>query len=125
MPTSVDPTRSRLLQFVAVAKPGGNAAVLYGSRNEQEMPVLKLTSLSLIAAIGFSRLASASMIPLPVPAAESAIMLVGESCGFGGWRSGLDNRCRPMGPYGHGAPGYVCPAGWHIGPRGGACWPNR
>ena len=87
--------------------------------------MLKLTAMSLIAALGFSRFASASMISLPIPPSESAITLAGEGCGFGYWRSGLDNRCRPMGAYGNGAPGFVCPAGWHIGPRGGACWPNR
>ncbi len=87
--------------------------------------MLKLMSLSLIATMGFAGLASASTMVLPVPPSQSAIVLVGEGCGYGLWRSGLDNRCRRIGRSGHGVAGDFCPAGWHIGPDRRACWPNR
>ena len=87
--------------------------------------MLKLTTLALCAAVGLSRIAVAGIVPVPMLHADPSITTVVERCGFGGWRSGLDNRCRPLGPYAHGAPGYACPAGWHLGPMAGACWPNR
>ena len=87
--------------------------------------MLKLTTLAMLAAVGVSRVATAAIVPMPMPHPDMSIMTVAERCGPGGWRSGLDNRCRPLGPYAHGAQGYACPAGWHLGPMAGACWPNR
>ena len=87
--------------------------------------MLKLSILTLLAALGVSRVALAAMPVMPVATPDSAIVQVAEGCGPGGWRSGLDNRCRPLGPYAHGYAMTACPAGWHIGPRLGACWPNR
>ena len=87
--------------------------------------MLKPITLALFAAIGVSHVAVAAIVPVAVPHADASITTVAERCGYGGWRSGLDNRCRPLGPYAHGAPAYACPAGWHLGPMAGACWPNR
>ncbi len=88
--------------------------------------MLKLTMLTLALAAGGAKLATAAVSPLPFPQLHSAIVQVGEACGPGFWRSGLDNRCRPLGVYASNLRTPIeCPAGWHIGPGRGACWPNR
>ena len=58
----------------------------------------------------------------------SAVLLAGvasvgsataaEGCGPGWWR-GPGGFCHPM------AVNRVCPAGWHLGPEGARCVPNR
>ncbi len=88
--------------------------------------MLKVITLSLFAAVAAAKPAGAVSLPIAAPVADPAIVQVGEGCGPGGWRSGLDNRCRPLGVYVvNPRPGIECPAGWHIGPGRGACWPNR
>ena len=88
--------------------------------------MFKLVVLSLVVAAGSAGISHAAVTRTPFQTNNSAVVTVGERCGAGMWRSGLDNRCRPLGVYANNQ-GTVaeCPAGWHIGPRGGACWPNR
>lgn len=88
--------------------------------------MLKLIALSATVVIGAAHAAGAASLSVAPPVADPSIIQVGEFCGGHYWRSGLDNRCRPLGAYvsNPGTP-IECPASWHIGPRGGACWPNR
>ncbi len=86
--------------------------------------MMKMAILGLAMAAGAASTANAARLPLP-SLADGGVVPAAEQCGAGGWRSGLDGRCRPLGPFRHGYPGFECPAGWHVGPRGGACWPNR
>jgi hypothetical protein len=53
-----------------------------------------------------------------------AITKVYEGCGPYGHR-GPYGACRRGGQWGGYIPGHSCPAGWHIGPDGRHCWPNR
>ncbi len=82
--------------------------------------------LGLSLAFGLAGAAQAAVTPIPVPLSASPIITVGEGCGQGMWRAS-DNVCRPFRtPYGSNRnTRFECPPGWHIGPRGGACWPNR
>lgn len=89
--------------------------------------MLKSTIIAIGLAAGFAGTANATMMPLVVATGDTMTMKVGERCGAGYWRAGPGNVCRPFNsPYGV-ARGtrYECPLGWHIGPEGGACWPNR
>jgi hypothetical protein len=53
-----------------------------------------------------------------------AIVLAYGGCGPFGHRGPYDG-CRPGGQLGGYIPGLSCPAGFHIGPFGRHCWPNR
>ena len=69
--------------------------------------------------------APASALPLLVdPAPEANIVKVYDGCGPFGHRGPL-GFCRPGGQLGGYIRGLSCPAGWHIGPMGRRCWPNR
>lgn len=72
---------------------------------------------------GAAQAAIMPIAPVPVP---SSIITVGEGCGAGAWRAG-DGVCRPFRtPYGSNRGSrFECPPGWHIGPGGARCWPNR
>ena len=52
------------------------------------------------------------------------IILAFGGCGPYGHR-GPWGGCRPGGQWGGYIPGVSCPPGWHIGPYGQRCWPNR
>ena len=87
--------------------------------------MFKMTTLGLVVALGGAGAARATMLPVPAGLADGALVQVAESCGPGGFRSGLDGACHPLGPYRHGWAGHRCPAGRHVGLEGTACWPNR
>ena len=87
--------------------------------------MVKTAVLGLAVVLGSAVAAKAAPFSLLAGPVDGNIILVGEGCGPGAWRSGLDNRCHPFGAYAHGIPAYACPPYWHIGPRRGACWPNR
>jgi len=57
-------------------------------------------------------------------AAAPPIVLAYAGCGPYGHR-GPFGACRPGGQWGGYVPGRSCPPGWHVGPYGRRCWPNR
>jgi len=74
--------------------------------------------LSVALVFGAATAASAAMIVAPVGNGASTIVKVAEGCGAGWWR-GPGGKCHPM------AVGRACPPGYHLGPEGKRCWPNR
>jgi len=69
-------------------------------------------------ALSVSTFANASMLPAPVAGGGSGIIKVAEDCGPGWWR-GPGGYCHPF------ATARACPVGWHLGPEGERCWPNK
>ena len=68
---------------------------------------------------------SAQALPVPSLAAPDAgIIQVYGGCGPFGHR-GPYGGCRPGGQAGGYVRGRACPPGFHIGPYGRRCWPNR
>lgn len=83
-----------------------------------------LKSLIPAALIAVGLAAPAAALPVGGPvAARAPITQVFDGCGPYGHRGPL-GRCRPGGQAG-GYNGRACPPGWHIGPYGRRCWPNR
>lgn len=82
--------------------------------------MLKHTILSLAFALG--TVASAQAVvpgPVTVQATQDGVMTVSGGCGPYAFR-GPYGGCRPI------QPAYrPCPPGFHLGPYGGRCWPNR
>jgi hypothetical protein len=87
----------------------------------------------LYAAISLSALAplEASAVALPLTSSPGpnsgsspGIELVYGGCGPYAHR-GPYGGCRPGGQFGGYIPGRGCPLGWHVGPYGRRCWPNR
>jgi len=69
-------------------------------------------------ALGCATMAGATIIPAPLGNSDGMVMRTAEGCGPGWWR-GPGGRCHPM------ARERACPRGYHLGPEGGRCWPNR
>ena len=88
--------------------------------------MFRLATIGMTLAFGVAGAAAAAVVPVPVMTVDHGIIQVGEGCGAGMWRAG-DNICRPFrSPYGSNrGTRFECPPGWHIGPGGAKCWPNR
>ena len=81
------------------------------------------TVLAASALVGMSFDARAMPVQ-PGPALDNDVVPVFEGCGPYGHR-GPFGHCRPGGQWGGYVPGRSCPPGFHIGPYGRRCWPNR
>lgn len=88
--------------------------------------MLKFAAFSLGAAIGFSTVASAAMMPAPMDTGGQSVIRVAERCGAGWYRYGPDKRCHKFETRFGSNRGTVdaCPPAMHIGPEGVYCWPN-
>lgn len=88
--------------------------------------MLRSLCLSLSLAFGVATGANAAFVPHSVGTFDSPVVKVGEGCGRGMWRGPRGGCNRFYGPGGNrrGTP-YECPRGFHIGPGGARCWPNR
>lgn len=87
------------------------------------MKVIATAGLAAAALLGFGFDARA----MPVEAGlgtDPGIIQVFGGCGPYGHR-GPWGGCRPGGQWGGYVPGRACPRGFHIGPYGRRCWPNR
>ena len=88
--------------------------------------MVKIMALGAMLALGLATATKAAPLLVPAGAVGSAVMQVGEGCGAWRWR-GPGGACNPF--YGPGGSNrgtvYECPPGFHIGPGGGRCWPNR
>lgn len=81
--------------------------------------MLRTMLLSSALAVGLVTAASAAVTtPAPMGDNGSLVIKTAEGCGPGYWR-GPGGRCHPF------AQGRACPAGYHLGPEGRRCWPNR
>ena len=80
--------------------------------------MMKTIVLSAALAVGLATAAGATVMPAPISKTDTAITNVAEGCGPGRWR-GPGGRCHPF------AVGRACPPGFHLGPYGKRCWPNR
>jgi len=87
-------------------------------------PVLGLAALGLAAGLCLAAPARAAMPVAPDGVSKSPIILAYGGCGpfrhrgpYGGCRAGGQR-----GGYGRGR---ACPPGFHLGPYGRKCWPNR
>ena len=88
----------------------------------------------MLKAVIFTAMSLATLIPLEASAASlpltssptpnAGIELMYGGCGVYAHR-GPYGGCRPGGQYGGYIPGRGCPPGWHVGPYGRQCWPNR
>ena len=87
------------------------------------MRVLATTVLAGAALLGFGFEAQAMPVADGLGANPQVIQVFG-GCGPYGHR-GPWGGCRPGGQWGGYRPGRSCPRGFHIGPYGQRCWPNR
>src|ERR1700744_5938083 len=79
-----------------------------------------IRTIALGAALAFSlaTASNAAILPAPVGTPSDLLIKVAEGCGPGFWR-GPHGHCRPF------AVNRACPPGYHLGPEGKKCWPNR
>lgn len=63
-------------------------------------------------------------VPLPLDTGSAPLVQVYGGCGPMGHR-GPFGGCRPGGQWGGYRFGAACPRGFHLGPYGRRCWPNR
>ena len=80
--------------------------------------------LGLLAAVALAVPARAAVPVVPLRDGGSLVIPVAEGCGPGRFRDGY-GYCRVMRRWG--PPAAIvraCPPGYHLGPRGGRCWPN-
>jgi hypothetical protein len=80
--------------------------------------MMRATILGAALAIGFASMANAGFAPNAIGNTGGTVIRVAEGCGPGMWR-GPGGRCHPM------AMNRACPVGYHLGPEGKRCWPNR
>jgi hypothetical protein len=78
---------------------------------------LLVAAAAFFVGVGLIGVSSSQAMPLAPghAAGATAIVRVIEGCGANGHR-GPGGNCRPR---------YNCPAGWHSGPDGWHCFPNR
>ncbi len=88
--------------------------------------MLRTVALTSACVFGLATGANATMSAGPVPTDTSAVVKVGEGCGPGRWRGPYGGCNTFTTPYGnHRGTAFECPAGFHLGPDRGRCWPNR
>lgn len=63
-------------------------------------------------------LSAALVVGLAGATSFTGVANAAEGCGPGWWR-GPGGFCHPF------ATNRACPVGWHLGPEGQRCWPNR
>jgi hypothetical protein len=84
----------------------------------------RLTTAAFLAA-GLTGAATAAPLPLAgLDGPDAQIIQVYGGCGPYSHR-GPYGGCRPGGQWGGYVRGWSCPGGFHIGPYGRRCWPNR
>jgi hypothetical protein len=91
---------------------------------EDLMNALTKAALVTFATLGLTAQANATMPTQPIGTFGGEIIQVYGGCGPYGHR-GPYGGCRTGGQWGGYVPGRSCPPGFHIGPYGRRCWPNR
>ena len=78
---------------------------------------MKLAAASVLAlGLGLAGVSASQAMPVgPLAPSQTEVTQVAQGCGPGMHR-GPGGFCRPL---------YNCPAGWHPGPYGKQCFPNR
>ena len=87
------------------------------------MKLISTAALAGAALLGFGLSAEAMPVADGLAGNPQIIQVFG-GCGPMGHR-GPYGGCRPGGQWGGYRPGRACPRGFHLGPYGRRCWPNR